>query len=65
MTARRTAGNGSPRAGRLFTAALVGLVIAAILVISAARDQFGSGIAVAVAVITVWLLATFLPLRRR
>ncbi|MEE6309661.1 hypothetical protein V1634_22775 [Plantactinospora veratri] len=41
------------------------LVIATILVVSAVRDRLGTGIAVAVAVVTVCLLARFLPLRRR
>ncbi|MEU8299646.1 hypothetical protein AB0C04_20495 [Micromonospora sp. NPDC048909] len=40
-------------------------MIAAILAISAGRDRFGTGVAVAIAVVTVWLLATLLPLRRR
>lgn len=64
MAARRTAGNGSSRVGRLLPAILVALLIAAVLVVSAARDRFGTGVAVAVAVVTVWLLAMFLPLRR-
>jgi hypothetical protein len=46
-------------------AVAVGLVIAAILVISALRDRLGTGIAVAVAVLTVYVLSIVLPRRTR
>ncbi|MER7893769.1 hypothetical protein ABTX15_28540 [Micromonospora sp. NPDC094482] len=65
MTMRRPSGGSPRRTGRWLSAAPVGLVIGAILAVSAGRDRFGAGVAVAIAVVTVWLLAMFLPLRRR
>ncbi|MCA2215255.1 hypothetical protein [Jidongwangia harbinensis] len=49
---------------RLLPAVAVALVVAAILVISAVRDDLGAGVAVAVAVLTVYVLSLVLPRRR-